>query len=121
MSKLLDYLNGLLAVSNTPSGSGVLPAAFNYASSSANRRTAVTQADQSRLGGKKYWSDGSPVTGEAGDLDWVAYSDGTPNVTNTLDRLGRPATVVCNCLTTTLGYNTVGALVSETTSGATSP
>ena len=47
------------------------------------------------------------------------YSDGTPNVTNTLDRLGRPATVICNGMTTTLGYNTAGALVSETFSGGT--
>ena len=40
-------------------------------------------------------------------------------MTNTLDRLGRPATVVCNGMTTTLGYSPAGALVSETFSGGT--
>jgi hypothetical protein len=35
----------------------------------------------------------------------VTYSDGTPGITYTYDRLGRRQQVVCNGITTSLTYN----------------
>ena len=45
------------------------------------------------------------------------YSDGTPCVTNTYDRLGRLITVACNGMTDTLSYNLAGELLGESFAG----
>ncbi|HEY5912156.1 MAG TPA: RHS repeat-associated core domain-containing protein [Verrucomicrobiae bacterium] len=52
-----------------------------------------------------------------GDLSSISYSDSTPGVTNTYDRLGRQATITRNGVTTTLAYTLAGALASESYSG----
>ena len=51
----------------------------------------------------------------AGQLSAIAYSDGTPSVSYTYDRLGRRAQIASgpNCCTT-LAYNDAGQLLSET-------
>jgi RHS repeat-associated protein len=72
-TKSYDNLNRLTSISSAPSASSVV--SFNYAYNSANQRTGVTNADNSRwvydydsLGqvkfGKKYWSDGVYVAGQ---------------------------------------------------------
>ncbi len=72
-TKSYDNLNRLTSISNTPSSGSAI--AFNYAYNSANQRTSVTNADDTRwayqydgLGqvtsGKRYWTDGTPVAGQ---------------------------------------------------------
>jgi hypothetical protein len=51
-----------------------------------------------------------------GSLATTVYTDGTPAVTNTFERLGRTATVVRNGMTDTLAYNTANQLLSEISS-----
>jgi YD repeat-containing protein len=68
------------------------------------------------------WARGLTTTygyDNAGLLATVAYSDSTPGVTCTYDRLGRQATLVRNGMTTTLSYNTAGQLLGESYSGGT--
>jgi hypothetical protein len=55
----------------------------------------------------------------AGDLITVNYSDSTPGVTYTYDRLGRQQTVVCNGMTDTLAYNLANEPLGESFSGGT--
>jgi RHS repeat-associated protein len=72
-TKAYDFLNRLTNITSTPSGSSAV--SFKYGYNSANQRTTVTNADNSRwvyaydsLGqvtsGKKYWSDGTAVAGQ---------------------------------------------------------
>ncbi len=72
-TKQYDYLNRLTQISSTPSASSAL--SFSYGYNSANQRTNDTLADSSYwvygydalgqvISGKKYWSDGSPVSGQ---------------------------------------------------------
>ncbi len=72
-TKAYDYLNRLTSISSSSSSS--FSSSFNYAYNSANQRTSVTNADNSRwiygydsLGqvtsGKKYWNDGTLVAGQ---------------------------------------------------------
>jgi YD repeat-containing protein len=72
-TKTYDNLNRLLRILSIPSAASAISFAYGY--NSANQRTAVTNADNSRwsygydaLGqvtsGKKYWSDASPVAGQ---------------------------------------------------------
>jgi RHS repeat-associated protein len=58
-----------------------------------------------------YGYDGS------GGLATVSYSDSTPAVTNTYDRLGRLSTAVRSGMTDTLTYNLANQLISESFSG----
>ena len=53
----------------------------------------------------------------AGGLTSVSYSDGTPGVTYTYDRLGRQSTLVRNGMTDTLTYNLANELWTESFSG----
>jgi RHS repeat-associated protein len=53
----------------------------------------------------------------AGDTEKVAYSDGSPGVSYTHDRLGRLSTVTQGSTTVTRAYNDAGQLLSETYSG----
>jgi RHS repeat-associated protein len=53
----------------------------------------------------------------AGDLSTVSYSDGTPPVVNTYNRLGKLNTVTRDGMTTTLTYNDAGLPLSESYSG----
>ncbi len=68
-----DALNRLTNI--VSSGAGFQPVSFAYQYNSANQRTAITNTDESRwvytydslgqvTGGKKYWSDGTPVAGQ---------------------------------------------------------
>jgi YD repeat-containing protein len=66
------------------------------------------------------WARGITTTytpNNAGDLYTIAYSDGTPGVTTTYDRMGRVSTVVQNGITTTKSYNGASQLMSESYSG----
>jgi RHS repeat-associated protein len=58
-----------------------------------------------------YGYDGS------GGLATVSYSDSTPAVTNTYDRMGRLSTAVRSGMTDTLTYNLANQLLSESFSG----
>jgi YD repeat-containing protein len=65
---------------------------------------------------------GNPITttygyDPAGGLATVGYSDSTPGVTYTCDRLGRQNTVTWNGITDTLAYNLAGQLLIESFSG----
>src|SRR5262249_49952443 len=55
----------------------------------------------------------------AGGVTTVSYSDSTPGVTYTFDRVGRQSTVVCNGMTDTLTYNLASQLLGESYSGGT--
>jgi YD repeat-containing protein len=55
----------------------------------------------------------------AGDLSTTFYTDSTPGVTNTHDRLGRVTTVNHGTNTTALVYNDAGQILSETRDGTT--
>ena len=72
-TKGYDFLNRLTNI--VSSGTGFQPVSFAYAHNSANQRTAITNADDSKwiytydslgqvISGKKYWSDGTPVAGQ---------------------------------------------------------
>jgi RHS repeat-associated protein len=66
------------------------------------------------------WARGVATTyayDNAGALASVSYSDATPGVTYTYDRLGRQSTVLQNGTTTTFGYNLAGETLSESYSG----
>ena len=52
-----------------------------------------------------------------GSLTNIVYTNGTPCVTNSYDRLGRLSTVLQNGMTDTLNYNLAGGLLGETFSG----
>src|SRR6185312_9939750 len=54
-----------------------------------------------------------------GGLTNVSYSDSTPGITYTIDRLGRQNAIVCNGVTETLIYNLANLLTSESYSGGT--
>jgi len=60
----------------------------------------------------------APLT-DPGVLATAGYSDSTPGITYTYDRLGRQATVVQNGMTATLAYNLAGETLSESYSGGT--
>src|SRR5438552_1942394 len=75
-TKQYDYLNRLLSSSSAPSAQNQLPITHAYAYNDANQRTRVGLTDGSfwiyqydALGqvtsGKKYWTDGTPVPGQA--------------------------------------------------------
>ena len=55
----------------------------------------------------------------SGSLTNINYSDGTPGVTNSYDRLGRLSSIFCNGMTDTLSYNLANELLSEAFSGGT--
>ncbi len=74
-TKQYDDLNRLTQISSAPSGTGILPVAYNYAYNTANQRTRNTFGDGSHwvyqydwLGqvtnGARYWNDGTPVAGQ---------------------------------------------------------
>ena len=53
----------------------------------------------------------------SGAVNAISYSDSTPGITYTYDRLGRPATVLQNGMTATFAYNLAGEPQSESYSG----
>ena len=74
-TKTYDYLNRLKLISSAPTGSGSVPATFNYSYNAANQRTKNVMADGSywiyqydSLGqvtnGVKYFADGTLVPGQ---------------------------------------------------------
>jgi RHS repeat-associated protein len=66
------------------------------------------------------WARGVVTTNvydAAGGLYSVNYSDSTPGVTNTFDRLGRPVSVLGGGMTETLLYNLANELLSDSWSG----
>jgi RHS repeat-associated protein len=68
----------------------------------------------------RLWSRGITTTDgydNAGGLNNVSYSDSTPAVTTTFDRLGHASSVVCNGMTDTLTYNLANQLLTESFSG----
>lgn len=68
----------------------------------------------------RLWARGITTTytyNNAGELWTTTYSDSTPSVTTTYDRLGRVQNVTHNGTTTTMGYNDVGQRISESHSG----
>jgi len=54
-----------------------------------------------------------------GGLTVMSYSDSTPGVTYSYDRLGRQKTITQNGMTTTFTYNDAGKVLSESYSGGT--
>lgn len=65
---------------------------------------------------------GQPLTttysyDNSGAVTNITYSDSTPGITNTYDRLGRQATVVQDGMTSTFAYNTASEPLSESFSG----
>jgi RHS repeat-associated protein len=77
-TRQFDNLNRLTQISSAPGGQGVSPVSFNYNYNTANQRTAITNADNSRwafqydpLGqvtsGRRYWDDGTAVAGQQYD------------------------------------------------------
>jgi RHS repeat-associated protein len=54
----------------------------------------------------------------AGEVSSISYSDGTPTVTLTYDRAGRPLTAAHNGNTTTYGYTAAGLRSSESYTGS---
>jgi YD repeat-containing protein len=80
--------------------------AKNYAPTLA---TSYTYTPAGRLKSRR-WSRANGISttyshNGAGDVSTVVYSDGTPGVTNTYDRLGRPINIVRNGVSTTLAYD----------------
>lgn len=68
----------------------------------------------------RIWARGIKTTygyDNGGSLNSVTYSDSTPSVTDTYDRLGRLRTVVCNGMTDTLTNNLANELLGESFSG----
>ena len=68
------------------------------------------------------WARGVTTTYDyttSGELATIDYSDTTPDVTFTFDRMGRQATIIQNGITTSLAYNLAGEQISETYSGGT--
>jgi RHS repeat-associated protein len=55
----------------------------------------------------------------SGAVKSVRYSDSTPGITNSYDRLGRQATALRNGMTTTFAYNTANEVLTESYSGGT--
>jgi RHS repeat-associated protein len=53
----------------------------------------------------------------AGSLTNISYSDTTPGVTNSYDRLGRLTAAACNGMTDTLTYNLANELLGESFAG----
>jgi RHS repeat-associated protein len=53
----------------------------------------------------------------AGGLTNIVYSDATPCVTNSYDRLGRLNSIICNGMTDTLSYNLANELLVESFAG----
>jgi YD repeat-containing protein len=65
------------------------------------------------------WARGTNTTyayNTAGDLATNKYSDSTPGVTNTYDRLGRKVSVVCGATTTSFVYDLANDVLSESNS-----
>ena len=60
-----------------------------------------------------------PIGDNAGDLSGLDYSDSTPDVTYTFDRLGRQKTIVQGSSTTMFTYNDASQLLTESYSGGT--
>ena len=68
----------------------------------------------------RYWARGTNTTysyNGAGDLATVIYSDSTPGITNSYDRLGRLTNVLNGSIACTLGYNDAGIVTNESYSG----
>ncbi len=115
--------------SNFNSGSGARVTTWNYDSyrgflasktydgGAAGPSYTYTAAGrlQTRL-----WARGVTTTNaydNTGSLTNVSYSDSTPGIANTYDRLGRLSTVVRNGMTDTLTRNLANQLLSESFSG----
>lgn len=70
----------------------------------------------------RVWARGVVTTNRydtAGSLIAVSYSDSTPGITYTYDRLGRQSSIVCNGMTTTLAYDNANNLLAEVYTGGT--
>lgn len=68
------------------------------------------------------WARGVTTTyayDPAGSLLTISYTDLTPGITYTYDRLGRQSSILMNGTTTTLAYDLAGDLLSESYSGGT--
>jgi RHS repeat-associated protein len=85
----------------------------------AGNSVSYTYTPAGRLA-SRIWARGTNATysyNTAGDLATVIYSDTTPGITNTYDRLGRKTSVVCGGTTTTFVYNWANDVLSESYSG----
>jgi len=103
-----DPQRGWLTGKQCPDGQGP---SYSYtdAGKPASRRWARTVAGSALITTYAYDT--------AGALASVAYSDSTPGVTYTCDRLGRQTTIVQGGITTTLAYSLTGEPLSESYSG----
>jgi RHS repeat-associated protein len=75
--------------------------------------------DAGRLN-SRLWARGTNTSygyNNAGDLASISYSDSTPGVSISYDRLGRKTSIVDGSVTTSRSYNNVGQLASESYSG----
>ncbi len=80
---------------------------------------SYTYTAAGRLAGRT-WARGvttSYAYDTAGSLTNIGYSDTTPGVTNSYDRLGRLTAVACNGLTDTLTYNLANEMLGESFAG----
>jgi len=103
-----DPYRGWLTSKRYADGSGP-----TYAYTAAGRLSSRTWARL--VGGQPLVT--SYVYDAAGTTTNIVYSDGTPSVTNSYNRLGQLSSVVCNGMTNTLTYNLAGQLLQESFSG----
>ncbi len=94
-----------------------LPLSIRSTKSTLSIRSTLTQILPATGQGPEHRTE--YAFNNAGALETITYSDSTPGVTNTYNRLGRLVTNVCNGITTTFAYNLAGEQLSETFSGGT--
>jgi YD repeat-containing protein len=81
VARSYDYLNRLKQIGGTPGAPNQMPWSFNYSYDSANQRTNVAMADQSRwsykydnLGqvtdGNRFWGNSTAVAGQQFEYDF---------------------------------------------------
>lgn len=128
-----DYagrLNAMTNWSNFSSGAGARVTTWNYDSQRGflaskayddGNGPSYTYTAAGRLQ-TRTWVRGITTSysyDNGGSLYTVSYSDSTPGVTCSYDRLGRQSTIVCNGMTDTLTYNLANELLGESFSGGT--
>jgi YD repeat-containing protein len=85
----------------------------------ASQKVSYTYTAAGRLA-SRLWARGTNTAysyNTAGDLATVIYSDSTPGITNTYDRLGRKNSVACGDTTTSFAYDLANDVLSESYSG----
>ena len=85
-----------------------------------SRQWARTNSGGRLITSYAYGFEDGTTTNKVGDLIGVSYTNdptSTPSLTYVYDRLGRRTSIVQGSMTTTIGYNDVGQVTSESYSG----